>query len=154
LSKIINEVEKLAKPIADKLGLEIWDINYFREGGERYLRIYIDHPDGITLTHCEQFSREIDPLLDNDDIIEGSFILQVSSPGTERVLRRPEHYERYLGYDVEVGLYKPLDGKKKYYGILAAYDTDKITLKADGNETVFPFSAVSKISLHPDYRNK
>ncbi len=128
-------VQKLAVPIAEKLGLEIWDVRFVKEGASWYLRIYIDKDGGVNIEDCEAFSREIDPLLDENNVIEQSYCLEVSSPGLERELTRDEHFEKYIGSDVMVKLIRPIEGiGRELDGVLIACDKDTIELSdADGN---------------------
>ena len=122
MSKIIDAITALAEPIARKNDCELWDVEYVKEVGGWVLRIFIDRPDGISIDHCEAVSRELDPILDeNEDIIPGSYTFEVSSAGAERQLKRPSDFERFLGHLVEVKLYKSKDGQKIYLGNLKSY---------------------------------
>lgn len=124
-------VEKLALPVAEQLGLEIWDVEFVKEGTDWFLRVYIDKPDGITTDDCELFSRTFDPILDEADPIDKSYCFEVSSPGIERALTKPEHYEKLMGEQLRLSLYKAIDGKKEIVGKLVSYG-DEITVEADG----------------------
>ncbi len=130
---IAQTVEKLALPIAEKLGLEIWDVEFVKEGADWFLRVYIDKSDGITTDDCELFSRTFDPILDEADPIDKSYCFEVSSPGIERTLTKPEHYERLMGEPLRLSLYKAIDGKKEIIGKLISYG-DEITVEVDGAE--------------------
>ena len=119
MSKITDAITKLAAPVVEKNGCELWDIEYIKEPGGWVLRVYIDRPDGISIDHCEAVSRDLDPILDaNEDIIPGSYTFEVSSAGAERRLRRPSDFERFMGHLVEVKLYKSKDGNKVHTGKL------------------------------------
>ena len=119
MSKIIDAITKLAIPAIEANDCELWDIEYIKEPGGWVLRLYIDRPDGISISHCEAVSRALDPILDeHEDIIPGSYTFEVSSAGAERHLRRPSDFERFMGHMVEVKLYKARDGKKIYTGNL------------------------------------
>ena len=97
MSKLTDAVLALAEPVAAQQGCEIWDVEYAKEAGSRYLRVYIDKPDGVSIQDCEDFSRALDPILDEADPIPDSYIFEVSSAGAERQLKRPGDFERFLG---------------------------------------------------------
>jgi ribosome maturation factor RimP len=151
LSKITDIVSALALPIAENIGVELWDVEFVKEGSERYLRIFIDREDGITIDLCEGMSRSIDPLLDDLDCIPEPYILEVSSAGLERELKKPEHYERFIGAEVEVKLYKAVDGAKKFAGRLLSCSGGGVSIDAGGKIYSFESSAVSQTRLKPDF---
>ena len=130
-------VWKLAQPIAESLGLMIWDIRFVKEGALCYLRIFIDKPEGVGIEDCEAMSRAINGPLDELDPIDQSYCLEVSSPGINRELTRPEHYEAFLDCFVIVKLIRPLeDGSREVGGILRAYAEDgTVTLQTGEEET-------------------
>ena len=148
MSKITDSVLKLAEPVAAELGLEIWDIEYVKEAGTRFLRVYIDKADGVSIQDCEAFSRALDPILDEADPIPDSYTFEVSSAGAERVLKRPGDFERFMGSDVEVKLYSPLNGSKTYVGVLKAYEDGAVTIDQNDKELKFEKSAVAQVHLH------
>ena len=148
MSKITDSVLKLAEPVAAELGLEIWDIEYVKEAGTRFLRVYIDKADGVSIQDCEAFSRALDPILDEADPIPDSYTFEVSSAGAERVLKRPGDFERFVGSDVEVKLYSPLNGSKTYVGVLKSYEDGAVTIEQNGKELIFEKSAVAQVHLH------
>jgi len=122
MSKIIDAITVLAEPIAQKNDCTLWDVEYVKELSGWVLRIYIDRPNGISIEHCEAISRDLDPILDeNEDIIPGSYTFEVSSAGAERQLKRPSDFEQFLGHFVEVKLYKSRDGQKVFLGNLKNY---------------------------------
>ena len=128
-------VRALAEPYAKELGLEIWDVKFVKEGAMWYLRIYIDSQEGVTVEDCEALSRAIDAPLDELDPIDQEYIFEVSSPGLERELTRPEHFEVMMGSNVAIKLYKAVDGKKELIGILNGFADGKITIiDEDGKE--------------------
>jgi len=124
-------VRQLAEPIAAELGVEIWDIRFLKEGADWFLRIFIDKEGGIGINDCENFSRAIDAPLDELDPIEQAYCLEVCSPGIERDLTRPEHFEKYKGADIKVKLIRPLDGVRDFCGVLEDYDGNSIVLRLD-----------------------
>ena len=148
MNKIAQRVYDLALPVAEKMGLDIWDVEYLKEAGEWYLRVYIDKSEGgIFINDCEAFSREMDPILDEADPIDGSYVFEVSSAGAERQLKRPSDFERFMGSNVEVKLYKAVDGRKSYQGILSAYEDGKVCVDVGGIEMSFEKELVASVRL-------
>ena len=115
---VVETVRELAEPLAESIGCWVWDVEYVKEGARRVLRITIDAEEGITVDDCEKLHRAIDPLLDEADPIEEAYYLEVSSPGVERELKTAEHLYACTGWNVEVKLYAPRDGIKKFRGVL------------------------------------
>ena len=148
MNKVIDIVTALVKPIAQKHGCELWDVAYVKEAGEWYLRVYIDHPDGVSISHCESVSRELDPMLDErDDLIPGSYTFEVSSAGVERRLRGPSDYARFSGHLVEVKLYKSKNGRKSFLGNLLNWNENGIDLDISGQRHSFEKSEVANVRL-------
>ena len=148
MNKIAQRVYDLALPVAEKMGLDIWDVEYLKEAGEWYLRVYIDKLEGgIFISDCENFSREMDPILDEADPIEGSYVFEVSSAGAERQLKRPSDFERFMGSNVEVKLYKAVEGRKSYQGSLSAYEDGKVSVDVGGIEMSFEKELVASVRL-------
>ena len=148
MNKIAQRVYDLALPVAEKMGLDIWDVEYLKEAGDWYLRVYIDKLDGgIFISDCENFSREMDPILDEADPIEGSYVFEVSSAGAERQLKRPSDFERFMGSNVEVKLYKAVDGRKSYQGTLSAYEDGKVSVDVSGIVMSFEKEVVASVRL-------
>ena len=147
MNKIVSIVTELARPIVEQLGCELWDVEYVSEGGQWYLRIYIDKEDGISIDDCEKVSRAMDPILDEKDPISSSYIFEVSSAGLERTLKLPAHFQRFLGENVEVKLYKPLDGAKLYSGTLSAYENGGVTLDIGGKAVTFTKEQIASVRL-------
>ena len=141
-------VWQIAEPIAKELGVEIWDIRFLKEGADWFLRIFLDKESGIGIDDCEAFSRAIDKPLDELDPIEQSYCLEVSSPGLERELTRPEHFERYKGEKIKVRLIRPVNSQRDFSGILEDYDKSRITLRLDdGSAMDFDKKETSYIKL-------
>ena len=136
MSRITEAVWALAEPLAEELGLELWDVEYVREAGTNYLRVYIDRPgEGVFISDCEAMSKALDPALDEADPIPDSYTFEVSSAGAERPLKKPEHFARFMGSRVEIRLYKPREGKKVLQGTLNGYENGDVTVLF-GDETV------------------
>ena len=151
LKKITELVAELAAPAVEEAGCSLWDVEYVKEGADMILRITIDTDaeGGITIDDCEKMHRAIDPLLDELDPIEESYMLSVSSPGVERELTKPMHYEKMKGSEVEVRLYAALDGSKVFRGELVGLEEgeneDNVVIKLpDGEEKKFPIKTVAK----------
>jgi len=147
MNRVAQRVFDLALPLAAEQGIGIWDVTYTKEAGEWYLRVYIDKPDGVGIDDCERFSRAFDPLLDAADPIEGSYTFEVSSAGAERELKRPEHFERFLGSNVEVRLYKASDGSKTWPGKLTGCGDGTVTIESAGTVRTFEKSAIAQVRV-------
>ena len=128
---LVNEIYEMVKPIADELNYDIYHIEYVKENGEFYLRIYIEKDGGITLSDCEALSRRVSDLMDEKDPIKDPYFLEVSSPGLNRTLFTEEHYKRFIGREVMVKFTKSVDGKKNIKGILKEVNEDSIVVEAD-----------------------
>ncbi len=132
----MNRIEKtvwdLALPVVQQAGLELWDVEYVTEAGQRYLRLYLDGPEGVDLDACERVSRAMDPILDEADPVPDSYVFEVSSAGCERALKRPGDFARFMGSTVEVKLYSNLDGAKQWIGTLVDYSDGDVTIDCGG----------------------
>lgn len=128
---LVNEIYEMVKPIADELNYDIYHVEYVKENGELYLRIYIEKDGGITLSDCEALSRRVSDLMDEKDPIKDPYFLEVSSPGLNRTLFTEEHYTRFIGREVMVKFTKSVDGKKNIKGILKEVNEDSIVVEAD-----------------------
>ena len=129
-----QKTETLLEPIITRLGFELVDVEYVKEGGQWYLRAYIDKPGGITVDDCEAVSREFSDILDEKDYIEDSYIFEVSSPGLGRPLKKEKDFKRSLGEEVEVRTYRAIDHQKEFIGILDGYDKDTVTIAYEDGE--------------------
>ena len=147
-----SRTEKFLLPLLEKQEFELVDVEYVKEAGNWYLRAYIDKEGGITVDDCESVSRTLSDWLDEEDFIEDSYTLEVSSPGLGRPLKKEKDLKRSLGEEVEVRLYKPRDGQKEYTGVLKAYDKDTVTIETeDSREEVFTRSEIALIRLAFDF---
>lgn len=144
MSKITDKVEALARPVVEEAGCELWSVEYVKEAGAWYLRIFIDKEGGVGITDCETISRRLDPILDEADPIPDSYVFEVGSAGAERELKRPSDFERFIGSEVEVKLYQPLDGRKAIVGTLNAYNDGAVTVSG----TEFKKEQVAQVKLH------
>lgn len=138
-------------PITEAAGVEIYDVEYVKEGGDFYLRAYIDKPDGVDINDCERVSRALSDVLDEKDFIEGAYVLEVSSPGLGRTLKKDKHLEKSLNEEVEVKTYKPVDKCKEFRGILRAYDENSITIETESGNLVFAKTDIAVIKLAFDF---
>ena len=147
MSKISDIVAGLAEPLAAELGLELWDVEYVREAGQWFLRVYVDKDGGVSINDCEALSKALDPVLDEADPIPDSYVFEVSSAGAERELKRPRDFEKFMGSAVEVRLYKAVDGSKTWSGTLAGYEDGAVRLQTGDKEYVFEKAQVAKVRL-------
>jgi ribosome maturation factor RimP len=146
---IAEKVLELAEPVADTLDIWVWDVEFVKEGARRVLRITVDSENGITIDDCEKMHRAIDPLLDEADLIQEQYYLEVSSPGVERELKTDIHIEACEGWDVEVKLYAPRDGSKLFRGVLLPLgENGDICIQQSESVLSFERSAVAKISTY------
>lgn len=142
---VVSTVWDLAKPVCDECGVILWDVEFVKEGADFVLRITIDKTGGVTIDDCEKVNRAVDPLLDEADPIECSYKLEVSSPGIERTLGRPEHFTASVGAEVELALYAPYEGSRKVRGTLAGYDSGDVTVTVGENSITFKSADVAKV---------
>lgn len=146
--KITEQIWQLAAPIAEAQNCTIWDVEYVREGADWFLRIYIDKNDGaVDIVDCEAISRAMDPILDEKDPIPSSYTFEVCSAGLERTLKRPSDFERYLGSDILLRLYRPKDGCKEFPSVLRGYDDGRVTIEYQNKELTFEKSEVALVRL-------
>lgn len=147
-----QKAEAMAQPIIDQFGFELVDVEYEKEAGNWYLRFYIDKEGGITVDDCEVISRVLSDWLDKEDFIEDSYILEVSSPGLGRPLKKDKDFERSLGEQVEIRLYKARNKQKEFEGALKSYDKDTVTIETeDGNQETFERGDIALIRLALDF---
>jgi len=151
MSKITEKVWALAQPVAEDLGLEIWDVEFVKEAGTQYLRVFLDKEEGVSIVDCENFSRTLDPILDEADPIPCSYVFEVGSAGIERELKRPGDFEKFMGAQVSVKLYQAVNGQKSYVGDLTAYNNGDITLAVAGKTVELKKSQVAQVKLHVDF---
>ncbi len=148
MKKVTEVAAELALPFIEEAGCTLWDVEYVREGGTWFLRVYIDCPGGVNVDQCEAVSRPLSDALDDADPIEGSYVLEVSSAGIDRPLKKPEHFAAFLGSKVELRLYRPQEGRKEFHGTLTRYEDGDVTLQlSDGSERTFPKKEIALVRL-------
>lgn len=148
---LIRQLITLIEPIVIKLNYELYHLEFVKEGGENYLRIYIDNENGITLEDCEKVSRTISDMLDEADPIEEGYYLEVSSPGIDRELHNDKHFERYINSDVDIKLSSLFNGSKKYEGTLIGFDSAFIKIECEGKEIAIPREKINKVKLKVEF---
>ena len=149
--KIADQVAQFAAPVVEANGCRLWDVEYVREGSERYLRLYIDKDGGIDIEDCERVHRAMDPILDEKDPIAESYHFEVCSAGLERALKRPSDFAQFMDSAVMVKLYRPRNGLKEIPGILRGYEEGRVTIEA-GKETItFEKSEVALVRLRVEF---
>ena len=146
-----EKTESLLSPIVERFGVEIYDVEYVKEGKEYYLRVYIDKPEGVNIQDCENVSRALSDALDEEEFIPDAYILEVSSPGLGRVLKKDRHLEKSLGEAVELKTYKPIEKKKEFAGILKAYDASSVTIEEEGVSRTFERADIATVRLALDF---
>ena len=151
MSKVTETVEKLAQPIVEDLGLEIYDIEYVKEGKNWFLRVYIDKESGVDIEECGIVSERLSKKLDEVDPIPHNYYLEVSSPGAERPLKKPADYERAIGKKVLLRTYEPIEGQKEFHGELTGFDGEhvivEIMVKTRKKTVTIPYEKIAKARL-------
>lgn len=151
MSKLTDRVSALVRPAVEEEGCSLWDVEYVREAGTWYLRVFIDRDGGVGIDDCERISRRLDPILDEEDPIPDSYVFEVGSAGAERELKRPSDFEQFLGHEVELRLYRPMDGKKSFVGTLAGYDDGNVTITVGEEALTFEKQQIAKVNLHVSF---
>lgn len=149
--EIEEKTESLLLPILDEFSFDLWDVEYVKEGAEYYLRAYIDKEGGITIDDCVNVSRKLSDKLDEDDYIDGEYILEVSSPGLGRALKRERDFEKSIGREIDLKLYKAIDKVKEFSGVLKSYDKDMVTVEIEGEDRNFERKELASIKLHVEF---
>ena len=149
--KITERVQQLLEPIVTSHGCSLWDVEYVREGDQRFLRLYIDKEGGVDITDCEAISRASDPILDEADPIPESYHFEVCSAGIERALKRPSDFERFMGSLIMVKLYRPKNGIKEIPGILRGYADGRVTVEYAGETLTLEKSEVALVRLRVEF---
>lgn len=152
MSAVLDQIEAIAEKELEPIGIEVVDVERLNESGRKVLRIYIDKPGGVTMGDCQEASRLIDPVLDREFGEEPPWdSLQVSSPGIDRVLKKPRDFERFAGETVEISLFAPIEGAKKHRGVLAGRTDTELVIEKEGDTIRFPNDKVAKVKLWIDW---
>ena len=151
MAKVTDTVAALAGPIVEGAGCSLWDVEYVKEAGTWFLRVYIDKEGGVSIDDCEAVSRPLSDKLDEADPIEGSYTFEVSSAGADRVLKKPEHFAQYQGQEVEVKLYRPREGRKEFVGPLQSWEDGDVTLDMGGAPAHFEKKEIALVRLYPRF---
>lgn len=150
-----NKTERLVvdflAPITKEYGVELWDVEFKKEGPNYVLRVFIDKTDGISIEDCERVSRALEAVLDEKDPIPQAYLLEVSSAGLDRIIKYPEHFKKCMGKDVDVKLFAPIDGSKEFTAALCGYDGETVTFQIDGEEITLPLEKISSIRQSIDF---
>lgn len=148
MSKVTDIAAQLAQPIVEENGCSLWDVEYVKEAGGWFLRLYIDKEGGVSINDCEAVSRAVSDALDEADPIEGSYTFEVSSAGADRALKKPQHFDAMMGREAEVRLYRARDGRKEYVGILSGYENGAVTLDVSGTPVLFEKQDIAQVRLY------
>ena len=146
-----TRTEEILIPIVADAGVEIYDVEYVKEGSDWYLRVYIDKPEGVNINDCEVVNRALSAKMDELDFIDDAYILEVSSPGLGRTLKKERHFEKSIGQEVEVKTYKAIDKEKQFVGILQSYENGIITIETEKKEMKFEKADVASVRLTFDF---
>ena len=151
MAKVTDVVASLAQPFVEAAGCTLWDVEYVKEAGQWFLRVYIDKENGVSIEDCEAVSRPLSDKLDEADPIEGSYTFEVSSAGADRVLKKPEHFAQFMDAEVEVKLYRPREGRKEFVGMLKSYEDGNLTLDVNGTSEAFEKKEIALVRLYPRF---
>lgn len=151
LESLVNDVESLIKPSIEEMNYELYHVEYVKENGEFYLRIYIDSTSGISLQDCEKVSRTISDLLDEADPIKDAYYLEVSSPGINRYLYTPKHYQDNISKKILVKTISPVLAKKTHEGILKSFNDNEITIENNNEEIKIPLDKIKSVNVEVDF---
>ena len=148
MSKVTDIAAQLARPLVEQNGCSLWDVEYVKEAGTWFLRLYIDKEGGVSIDDCEVISRAVSDALDEADPIEGSYTFEVSSAGADRALKKPEHFAAMMGQEVEVRLYRTREKRKEYVGVLSGYENGTVTLDMAGAPMQFEKQDIAQVRLY------
>lgn len=151
MSKITDMVSQLAKEHVEAEGCSLWDVEYIKEAGSWYLRIFIDKENGVSIEDCERISHRLDKVLDEADPVPDSYIFEVASAGADRELKRPSDFERFIGHEVEVRTYRQIDGQKLFIGVLKEYSDGNISITSGNQDFFFTKQDAAQVRLHVSF---
>ena len=149
--KAEDVVREMTEPIIEVLGLELVDIEYLKEGGAWFLRVFIDKPEGITHHDCQAVSERVGKMLDEKDPIPQSYVLEVSSPGIERTLKKPTDFEKFRGYKVRGSTFSPVNGQKEFVGELVGLENGHVVIDVESQSVTLPLEHVARVRLEADF---
>ena len=147
--KVTEQVAQFAEPVVQAHGCTLWDVEYVREGGEWFLRLYMD--GGVDISDCEAISRAVDPILDEKDPVPDSYNFEVCSAGLERQLKRPSDFAQFMGSSVSVKLFRPVSGAKEFVGTLTGYEDGAVTITVNGRPVRFEKNEVALVRLYVEF---
>jgi len=150
---ITATVEELLAPVVEANDMELVDVEYIKEGGRWFLRLFIDKAEGINLDDCQLISNAVDPVLDAHDPINNAYTLEVSSPGIERPLKRLPDFERFNGQHISLSTFAPVKGQRRFNGLLKGVESEDVKLEVGGQDVLIPFEQVAKAKLVPEFDN-
>ena len=148
MSRLTDQITALALPVVEEEGCTLWDVEYVKEAGTRYLRVFIDREGGVSIDDCERISRRLDPVLDEADPIAESYVFEVGSAGADRELKRPRDFEQFMGSEVEVHLYRPVGGSKRYVGVLRSFEDGAVCIEQNGSLRRFEKDQIAQVRLY------
>ena len=151
MAKVTDTVAALALPVVEAAGCSLWDVEYVKEAGCWFLRVYIDKEEGVSIDDCEAVSRPLSDILDEADPIEGSYTFEVSSAGADRILKKPEHFAQFRDEEVEVRLYRPKDGRKDFVGLLQNWEDGDVTILVGTAPMTFTKQEIALVRLYPRF---
>jgi ribosome maturation factor RimP len=151
LNTRVQDIERLLTPAIEALDCELWGIELMSMGRHTKLRVYIERPEGVSVDDCERVSRDVSDLLDIEDVMPQSYTLEVSSPGMDRILFRPDHYVRNVGATVDVRLHFPFEGSKRVVGVLAGIEDEQVAVQVGEDEYVLPLENIQRTRLVPQF---
>lgn len=149
MSAKLQQLDAMLRPVIEGLGFDCWGIDYRAQGKHSVLRVYIDHPDGISVEHCEQVSRQISGVLDVEDPISNNYSLEVSSPGMDCPLFSLAHYQALVGSQIQLKLRMAFEGRRKYLGIINGVQDNDVLLVVDDHELQLPFDSIESAQVVP-----
>ena len=148
MSKLTERVAAIAVPVVEAEGCTLWDVEYVREAGTWYLRVFVDKEGGVSIDDCERISRRLDPILDEEDPIPDSYVFEVGSAGADRELKRPRDFDQFMGSEVELRLYRPVEGSKHYTGELTGYEDGAVSIRQGDRVLHFEKEQVAQVRLY------
>ena len=151
MSRLTDKIARLAEPVVKEEGCRLWDVEYVREAGTWYLRVFIDREGGVSIDDCERVSRRLDPILDEKDPIPESYVFEVGSAGADRELKRPQDFVQFMGSRVEVRLYRPVEGNKQYIGTLTSHEDGNVGILCGEQKLLFTKEQVAQVRLYVDF---